>query len=607
MDTKKYLKKLERHGLSHRESGEWNAVLPAEEVPVRETFRWVRNQVEPLREKPGQRGARYRSADAPGHQRWFIKQYHRGGLFSAEGDVRYGSPRRFLHELLATLRANEREVRVAAPVGVFWREQDGGYTGYFVSRYVKGRRVSRHLRDRNDPDLLNRIGRILARLHDGEVDHTDFKVDNLLIDPDGKPFVTDFDDARLGPVSRWTRSLRLHRFYRFLDKHGIQNCGEASFLEGYRAETDDASRLLYNLQKPFLSLKNTVSDMLYFGFGRPLRPVHTEKMLLRAPNWLGDTVLSLPFVRALARRYPDTTLDVVCRPSVTAVYEACPQVRRVYPMAEQKSTKLPEEVERERYSMILILPKSFRTALQAWRSGIPRRRGFATQGRSALLTDRVALRGRDRSEHHSRMYTRLLDHVLDDDQDLPSPELTLRDTWRDNMPDDWLTDAYLTIHPGSAYGPAKRWPPEQFNQLLKRLIDETPHRITAIGVESEREIADEVLDGLPDERTLNLVGKTSLPQCMVVLAGSRATIANDSGIMHLSAALETPVVAVFGSSSPNLTAPLGAGHELVYEDVDCSPCFERECPLPEDRYRCLKRISAEDVGERLDRVISTES
>ncbi len=600
-----YIEQLEKHGFRYRETDTWSGVLSSDTDPD-VIWPWLENQVRRLREKPGERGARYNSAPGPDEEPWFIKQYHRGGLFARKGDVLYSSTTRFLNELLATVRAGTLDLNVPKSMGVFWNKRERGYVGYFVSEFIDGQRVSRCLRNGEHPDLMRRIGETLAVLHEGKIDHTDYKVDNLLVDENTSLFVTDFDEAGLGPVSGWTRMLRVHRFYRFLSKHGLDECGEEAFLEGYRDRADDQfSSLFYHFQRPFLGLKNLLSDGLYSCLGRPLRPVHTEKLLIRAPNWVGDSVLSLPFLHALSEHLPESEVDVVCRDVVSDVYRACPDVRKTFTLSDEKTLSLPSEIERERYSMFLILPKSLRTAIQAWRSGIPRRRGFSTQGRSMFLTDRIPLNERDRTKHHARLYFDLLDELLPEPEELPSPRLDLKKDWRQDVPDDWIRTPYLTIHPGSAYGPAKRWPPERFNTLLQKIVRETEYRITAVGVESERDIADEVLVDLPEHRVLDLVGKTSLRQCMVVLHESRCTIANDSGIMHLSAALTTPLVAVFGSSSPDLTSPLGSSQAILYEGVPCSPCFEMECPLPEDRYRCLTAIEPEEVFHAMKGILSS--
>lgn len=158
---------------------------------------------------------------------------------------------------------------------------------------------------------------------------------------------------------------------------------------------------------------------------------------------------------------------------------------------------------------------------------------------------------------------------------------------------------YLCFHPGAAYGPAKRWPADQFAGALQRLLDEQHGTLVAIGIEEERDQAEPILDQLDSDRVVDLIGRTTLSECMGVLAGASGVLANDSGIMHLAAGLGTPTMGVFGSTDPNLTAPCGPRTLVVYEGVSCSPCFERRCPLEEDRYRCLTRIAPGAVADRL--------
>jgi heptosyltransferase-2 len=204
------------------------------------------------------------------------------------------------------------------------------------------------------------------------------------------------------------------------------------------------------------------------------------------------------------------------------------------------------------------------------------------------------------------MFFRLLDDVLPE-PDRPTIKRFPEENAFDDVEDLRPESEYLTVHPGTAYGPAKRWPPDRFGECLLRLVQKTQMNIVALGVEDEREIATEVLEPIEPDDYLNLVGKTTLSEAMQVLNGSQGTIANDSGIMHLSAALGTPTFGLFGSSDPSLTHPVGPATDSIYEDVECSPCFERECPLDQDRYKCLEGIEPARVTYEFLKLLEIDS
>lgn len=222
------------------------------------------------------------------------------------------------------------------------------------------------------------------------------------------------------------------------------------------------------------------------------------------------------------------------------------------------------------------------------------------------MTDRVPLRGRDRTVHHARLYMELLESFVDLPENSPDPVLD-EPAGETRLPPRFVEEGYLTVHPGSAYGAAKRWPTELLNEFLGLYLEGEGGRVVVVGVQREKDLAREAVQGLPEQRIENRVGDTSLEELMSVLARSRGVVANDSGVMHLAAALGVPTVGIFGSTDPELTAPLGPRTRVMYRDVSCSPCFERTCPLDEDRYRCLTEISPQSVLEVLENLLAPRS
>lgn len=567
------------------------------EDEVNRVVDWVRTLADEWAESGAGRGRRNGIFDAPvGDEKWFLKQYHHGGLLAGEDDVTYADPDRFLSELRGTLRAREAGVRTPDPRFVLiFRRGEGQYEGYFASRYLPDTRpLSQVLRDANNEEFLDRAAQSLRALHDAGIDHRDYHVKNLRVDSKNEVVVTDFDPVDFGTVSGTRRGFRVRRFNRSLLKYGFLEEDAGCFRESYWDGSTGGGWIARTVE-PVLSLKDAVSDLIYWSKDRDLEPVNLEKILVRAPNWLGDTVMSLPYLQQLEAHEDVGRVDVVVRSALSAVYEAHEAVDAVRKLPNDKTMTLPGEIRSARYSSILVIPKSLRTGYQAYESGIPRRIGFATQWRSPLLTDRIPLEGRDRSEHHARLYSRLTPS-LTDPSGIPLPAIEPDEKILESVRGD-QDRPFFTVHPGTAYGPAKRWPPERFSAFLRELVERRAGRIVALGVEDERGIAEEVLEGVPPDRVDNRVGETSLEEAMAYLSLSEGTVANDSGIMHLSAALGTPTLGIFGSSTPDLTSPLGPRTDYVYENVECSPCFERHCPLDEDRYKCLESIEPERVLE----------
>lgn len=587
---------LRRCGFDRRQKGEWTMWLGSRGPDDLEE---ILPAVRSLASKGGTRGRRHRVVETSGSEAWHVKQFHRGGILAEEGDVFYTDPVRFLAAGVAVVRAGEAEVPTPPLLGIVVHRDDPGYRGFLLTQARSLKPFSAAARA-GSSDGFRRAGELLARLHEAGIDHGDYQLKNLHLDAEERLNVVDFDPVRFREPSPWIREWRLHRFARSLAKYGFLNEDRRAFESGY-AETASRRGWMGRLQAPVHALKNRLSDLQYRLSGRRFEPIEAEKILVRAPNWVGDAVMSLPSLQLLRDRYPDAILDVVCRPPVADVYRHHEAVRDVFELPGGKAWRLPDALRGGRYSTLLVLPKSFRTGLQAARSGIPRRIGFAAQGRSAFLTDPVTLGDADRRMHHAKLYRRLLGvlGVPPDEDDLPAPRLTLTQAHRRRARDLAGRSPYVVFHPGSAYGPAKRWPTHHFGRLGTRLIQESDLNVVVLGVEDERGLVEEILEELPEGRTRNLAGRTDLEEAMGVMDEAAACVANDSGLMHLSAALGTPTAGLFGSSDPGLTAPLGERTTVLYEGVSCSPCFERTCPLEEDRYRCLNRVEPSAVMKAL--------
>lgn len=332
--------------------------------------------------------------------------------------------------------------------------------------------------------------------------------------------------------------------------------------------------------------------------------ISENNILVLAPNWLGDAVMSLPFFTVLRKRHPQSFITAACREYVYEVFRRCSDIDRllvtgesgIFGKASEIRASCPEGVG---YRICFILRPSFSSALTAFLAGISERIGYGTDFRKLLLTR--SLKGASyRIGHLTESYIRLLeleDGVSEDG--IPVPALEPPGQWRSMVRSMSLPDSYIVFSPGATYGPAKLWPANNYRKLAEELCSDSETGIVAVGSSVEEEYISGILGNI--ENGVNLAGKTGMRELMAVLKGARAVIGNDSGTVHLSAALGTPTVAIFGSTSPEWTSPRGEKVEVLDSDLPCSPCFERECRVYEYA-RCFDDINIEDVVKAYSRM-----
>jgi heptosyltransferase-2 len=280
----------------------------------------------------------------------------------------------------------------------------------------------------------------------------------------------------------------------------------------------------------------------------------------------------------------DDPLSVAVPEKLAALWQRCPFVDQV--IALDKPRNLPITVAQLRdgkFRSAVLLPNSLRAAAEAWRAGIPQRIGYARGGRRLLLTHPIPAPGRNPARLHQRFYYLDLVTALGGPSDASPPKLRKEPTivagWRGLV---------LAICPGAEYGPAKRWPVENFVAVARHFIATRKAKIVLLGAPTDMPVAEEFARQLP--AVDNRVGKTSLAQFMAMLVSARLVLCNDSGAMHVASALGVPTLAVFGSTEPQLTGPMGARSRALRHHVPCSPCFLRECPID---FACMKSITPE--------------
>ncbi len=317
------------------------------------------------------------------------------------------------------------------------------------------------------------------------------------------------------------------------------------------------------------------------------------RILIRSSNWLGDAVMSVPAIRAIKNGRPDIQVTIAAPDKIAAMWKLIPEVDAIIPFPEGSLLSVVRLLRQQMpFDVAILFPNSLRVALESWVSGIPRRVGYRGHWRSWFVNQIVREpRKPGPPEHHSLRFLRIarecgaeeskIEHRISN-AEVPSPHQT------SNIKHQTL----IGLCPGAEYGPAKRWLPERFAEAALKITAQSSAQWILFGTKNDTAIGEQIAAAIGNH-CVNRIGQTTLDQLIDELRQCRLLLTNDTGTMHLAALLGVPVVAVFGSTEPRLTGPLGNGHMILRHHVECSPCFLRECPID---FRCMKAVSAEEVA-----------
>lgn len=327
------------------------------------------------------------------------------------------------------------------------------------------------------------------------------------------------------------------------------------------------------------------------------------RILIRATNWIGDAVMSLPAIRALHDRHPQAELTVLARPWVAGLYAREPAIARMIPYTPRAGRrdlgakwKAAQALRREHFDCAVLLQNAFEAAAVARLAGIPRIVGYNRDARGWLLTDPVPVPKPGELPRHERFYyLELLCRAGLIDAMPPDAPIRLEglaaagESGRAYFTKLGIASPVIGVSPGAAYGNAKRWLPERFAESARAIAAPLGASILVFGSEAEQRLCAEVA---LQAGGINLAGKTSLTEFIDMTAACALFLTNDSGAMHIASAAGIPTISVFGATDDTTTGPTGDRARIIREPVECSPCLLRECPID---HRCMTRVSAERV------------
>ncbi len=324
-------------------------------------------------------------------------------------------------------------------------------------------------------------------------------------------------------------------------------------------------------------------------------------LLVRAPNWIGDAVMATPTLTALRAGFPRARIAVLAQPAVADLLAGHPAVdeglvddHRGAHKGPAGRWRLASEIRGRGFDAALLLPNSFDSALVAALARVPTRVGYRTDARGLLLT--AALSPPARPLPHMTSYYLGLLSAWGLTGDPRAVSLAVAPAERDKARlrlSEWgvrSADRVVAVNPGAAYGSAKRWPVERFAGLAERLVRDGAF-VVVLGAAGERALGDAIVTRL-GRRAVNAAGSTTMREAMAVLTCCRHLVTNDSGPMHVAAALGVPVTAIFGPTDPRATRPMGERVTILQHAVDCAPCRYRECPID---HRCMTAVSVDEV------------
>ena len=338
-----------------------------------------------------------------------------------------------------------------------------------------------------------------------------------------------------------------------------------------------------------------------------------HKILVVAPSWVGDCMLMQPMLLRLKQRIPDCSIDVLAPPWTVSLLKQMPEVNEIivnpFPHGALNlfaRYHFGKQLRANNYDAAYVLPNSLKSALVPYFANIPNRIGFTGEMRYGLLTDARKL-NKEKLPLMVDRFAQLAEAARDEIPTfVPHPHLRVSNETRQQVLDKLgltLDQRVAIFCPGAEFGSAKRWPVQYYAELAQKLRAQD-FAIWIIGSPKDKEVAEKIVS-LGNQSVKNLCGITDLSDAVALLSCASLVVSNDSGLMHIAAALDRPMLAIFGSSSPQFTPPLSEKALVLKLDLPCSPCFKRECPL--GHFNCMMQLTPSEVGKHVNTILEKQT
>ena len=323
--------------------------------------------------------------------------------------------------------------------------------------------------------------------------------------------------------------------------------------------------------------------------------------VIRSPNWIGDGIMALPAIRAYKERFPQERLAVAAKHYLADIFLNIPEIDEIISIPDRWTAAnfvaSLKEFRARKFNRGILFTNSFSSALFFFLAGVSSRCGYNRDGRGWLLDEKIPWK-KNRA-HHQFYYLDLIEHLTGEKirKDIAAGLVVSQS--ENDWASSWLEEMgsgarppFLAVAPAAAYGSAKAWLPDRFHQFIASWQKSFPEcTILLLGGMAEKDRITDMVEGLAG-RIINLAGRLTLRQTIIVLARCRLFVGNDSGLMHAAAALAVPLVAIFGPTEPGKTAPIAKTHRLLHHGADCAPCLHRECPTD---HRCMSAVRSDEV------------
>lgn len=337
-----------------------------------------------------------------------------------------------------------------------------------------------------------------------------------------------------------------------------------------------------------------------------------KNIIIRMPNWLGDLVMATPVLADVRQHWPEANITAMCQSNVAPLLAHDPYLDEIYKYVRPNKWvhrtehfEIIENLKRGEYDLGILLTNSFSSAWWFWRGNVKNRIGFAGNLRWLLLNKSVPWPADVETQHLVKTYKMLLQPLgIPVSETMPALYTSKEEEEKaiellKTLKVDPSSQLIVGINPGAAYGSAKCWLPERFKAVTQRLLENPAVVVLYFGDQAGAPLVRQICDQMP-ERVFNLAGKTNLRELIALIKMCRVLLTNDSGPMHIAAALKTPLVALFGSTSDVKTGPSYGPSFVIHKHVECSPCYKRVCPID---FKCMKQIEIDEVYQALQQAM----